>query len=182
MNNSQKIELIANSIRTIKNWPIDGVMFRDITTLLLDHKAFSSTIDIFCDRYRNQKIDLIAGLDARGFIFGPVVAYQMNLGFVPIRKSGKLPYNSISETYTVEYNEQSTVEIHTDAVLPGQNVVIIDDLIATGGTMIAACNLINRLKGNVVECAVVSDLEYLNGSKIIREKGFNVYSIIQFQS
>jgi adenine phosphoribosyltransferase len=176
----QTLDLIRNSIRLIENWPEPGVSFRDITTLLQNSKAFHQVIDIFVERYRDKNINVIAGLDARGFIFAPIIAYELGLGFVPIRKKGKLPYNTISESYILEYGDKTTVEIHVDAVKEGNNVVIIDDLIATGGTMIAACNLIKKLKGNVIECAVVNDLLYLGGSKIIKQQGYNVFSILEY--
>ena len=175
------LDIIRNSIRVIENWPEAGVVFRDITTLLQDPKAFHMVIDVLVDRYSNHKIDIIAGLDARGFIFGPILAYKLNLGFVPIRKKGKLPYNTFSETYSLEYGDKTTVEIHTDAVNAGANVVIVDDLIATGGTMLAACKLIQKLGANVFECAVVNDLLYLGGGQIIRDAGFKVYSILEYK-
>ena len=174
------LTIIRNSIRIIQDWPEPGVVFRDITTLLQNPVAFHKVIDILVERYANIKIDVIAGLDARGFIFGPILAYKLNLGFVPIRKKGKLPFTTCSESYSLEYGESTTVEIHTDSIKPGDNVVIVDDLIATGGTMLAACKLINKLGGNVVECAVVNDLLYLGGSKCIREEGFAVYSILEY--
>ena len=122
---------------------------------------------------------MVAGLDARGFIFGPVIAYELGVGFVPIRKKGKLPHTTYAESYTLEYGDITTVEIHTDAIKPGAKVLIVDDLIATGGTMLASCKLIKRLGANVYECAVVNDLLYLGGSNIIRGAGFNVYSILE---
>lgn len=181
MSNEKNIELIHNTIRTIENWPEPGVKFKDITTLLQNPEALKAVIDVFMDRYKNSKIDAIVGLDARGFIFGPILAYNLGLGFIPIRKKGKLPYKTCAESYTLEYGDITTVEIHLDALNPGDNVLLIDDLIATGGTMLAACKLINKLKANVVECAVINDLLYLNGSKLIREAGFSVYSILEFK-
>lgn len=175
-------EDIRDSIRVIPNWPEYGVSFRDITTLLKDAKMFHKVIDILVDRYKDANINVVAGLDARGFIFGPAVAYQLNVGFIPIRKQGKLPYSTISQSYKLEYGTTTVVEVHIDAVKPKDNVLIIDDLIATGGTMLAACELINKLEANVVECAVVNDLLYLNGSKLIRDKGFKVYSILEYAS
>ena len=175
------LSLIRNSIRVIENWPEQGVQFRDITTLLQDPIAFHKVIDILVNRYKNKNIDIIAGLDARGFIFGPIVAYELSVGFVPIRKKGKLPFDTFAESYTLEYGDITTVEIHTDAIKSNDNVVIIDDLIATGGTMIAACKLVERLGGNVVECAVINDLLYLNGSKRIKDAGFPVYSVLEYK-
>ncbi len=175
------LDLIHKSIRIIPDWPEDGVSFRDITTLLQDPKAFQKVIEILLKRYKDKHIDVVAGLDARGFIFGPILAYELGVGFVPIRKKGKLPFQTYAESYTLEYGDITTVEIHTDAIKPGDNVLIIDDLIATGGTMLASCKLIKRLGGNVFECAVVNDLLYLKGSEAIRNEGFNVYSILEHQ-
>ena len=174
------LSLIRNSIRVIENWPEPGVQFRDITTLLQNPKAFHKVIDILVKRYKEKKVDVIAGLDARGFIFGPIVAYELSVGFVPIRKKGKLPFDTYAESYTLEYGDVTTVEIHTDAIKPNDNVVIIDDLIATGGTMLAACKLVERLGGNVVECSVINDLLYLNGSNLIKEAGFPVFSVLEY--
>lgn len=173
------LSLIRNSIRVIENWPEPGIQFRDITTLLQDPIAFHKVIDILVNRYKDKKIDVIAGLDARGFIFGAIVAYELSVSFVPIRKKGKLPFDTYAESYTLEYGDVTTVEIHTDAIKANDNVVIIDDLIATGGTMLAACKLIERLGGNVVECSVINDLLYLNGSKLIKDAGFSVYSVLE---
>lgn len=178
--NIRDIELIRDSIRVINDWPDKGVVFRDITTLLQDSQAFRKVIDIFIKRYKDKQIDVIAGLDARGFIFAPVVAYLLGVGFVPIRKKGKLPYTSFQESYALEYGDAATVEIHVDAIKKGDRVLIIDDLIATGGTMIAACNLIKRIGGDIVECCVINDLLYLGGSTRIREQGINVYSVLEY--
>lgn len=175
------LDFIRKSIRDIPNWPEPGVMFRDISTLLKDPKAFRAIVDIFVERYRGQGITIVAGLDARGFIFGPIVAYELGIGFVPIRKKGKLPYTTVSKSYTLEYGDINTVEMHIDAVHKGDNVLVIDDLIATGGTMLAACSLITELGANVHECAVVSDLLYLNGSNLIKEQGFKVYSVLEYK-
>lgn len=179
MPSEEDLELINDSIRTIKDWPEPGVSFRDITTLLQNPSALHKVIDIFVERYKDKKIDVVVGLDARGFIFGPIVAYKLGLGFVPIRKKGKLPYQTFAESYTLEYGDITTVEVHIDAVKAGDRVLIIDDLIATGGTMIAACKLIEKLGGDIVECAVINDLLYLRGSQLIRDAGFPVYSILE---
>jgi adenine phosphoribosyltransferase len=175
------LDLIRKSIRMIPNWPEDGVSFRDITTLLQDPVAFSRVIQILLARYRDKQINVVAGLDARGFIFGPVLAYELGIGFIPIRKKGKLPHKTYAESYKLEYGDVTTVEIHIDAIKPGDNVLIIDDLIATGCTMLAGCKLIKRLGGNIYECAVVNDLLYLGGSKTIRDAGFKVYSILEYK-
>ncbi len=176
------LDLIRNSIRDIPNWPEPGVMFRDISTLLKDPEAFRAVVDILVERYRDQGITQVAGLDARGFIFGPIVAYELGIGFVPVRKKGKLPYTTVSKSYTLEYGDINTVEMHIDAVHKGDKVLVIDDLIATGGTMLAACSLITELGAEVAECAVVSDLLYLNGSKLIREQGFKVFGILEYNN
>lgn len=178
----EDIELIRQSIRTIENWPEQGVQFRDITTMLQDPFIFAKVINILFERYKDQGVTMVAGLDARGFIFGPVVAYKLGVGFVPIRKKGKLPFTTFSEEYSLEYGEKTMVEIHTDAINNSDRVLIIDDLIATGGTMLAACGLIKKLGGVVVECAVVNDLIYLGGSKLIRSHGYSVFSIMEYSS
>ena len=180
MNRENDLSIIHNAIRVINDFPEPGVSFRDITTLLQDPKAFHKVIDIMVERYHDLNIDVVAGLDARGFIFGPVIAYELGVGFVPIRKKGKLPYTTFSESYTLEYGDVTAVEIHTDAIKSGDNVLIIDDLIATGGTMLAACKLVEKLGGRVVECAVVNDLLYLSGSANIRKQGFPVYSLLEY--
>lgn len=177
--NNKDLELIRNSIRVIQDWPERGVIFRDITTLLQNPKIFQLVIKILVERYKTENIDIVAGLDARGFIFGPVIAYELGVGFVPVRKKGKLPYQTISESYTLEYGESTVVEIHVDAVKKGDRVILIDDLIATGGTMLAGCKLIEKLGAKVVECAVVNDLLYLKGSQRIKDSGFRVYSILE---
>ena len=179
--NQVNLDIIRDSIRDIPNWPEPGVMFRDISTLLQDPKAFRLVVDMLVERYRDKGISVVAGLDARGFIFGPIVAYELGIGFVPIRKKGKLPYTTVSKSYTLEYGDINTVEMHIDAVHKGDNVLVIDDLIATGGTMLAACSLITELGAKVAECAVVSDLLYLNGSNLIKEQNFAVFSILEYK-
>lgn len=177
--NPHNLKLIAEAIRNIPNWPEEGVIFRDITPTLQDPKIFHLIIDILIERYSGKEIKAIAGLDARGFIFGPMLAYALNIGFIPIRKKGKLPYHKISQSYNLEYNDGSEIELHIDAVKPGDKILVIDDLIATGGTMLAACSLIERLHGEIYECAAVCDLTYLGGSKKIREK-YSVFSILSY--
>jgi len=153
-------------------------MFRDITTILTDTRAFRETGDIFYDRYKNENIDKIVGIDARGFLFGAVLAYRMEIGFVPVRKKGKLPYKTIEESYSLEYGE-ATIAIHEDAIRKGERVVIIDDLIATGGTIGAAASLVEKLGGEIVECAFVIELPDLKG----REKLGNrkIFAIMAFE-
>ena len=143
-------EFIRRTIRSVPDWPQPGVTFRDITPVLQDPRAFRVLIDLFVYRYMRQRLDLVAGVDARGFIVGSVLAYELNLGFVPVRKKGKLPYRTVAEEYSLEYGN-AAVEMHTDAVRTGQRVLLVDDLIATGGTMLAAIKLLQRLGANVVE-------------------------------
>ena len=166
------------SIRSIPDWPIDGVIFRDLTTLMLDPQVFKETCDLFYKRYKNQNIDKIVGIDARGFVFGAVLAYHLNVGFAPVRKKDKLPYKTIRESYTLEYGK-NTVEMHTDAISQGERVVIADDLIATGGTIAAAVKLVERLGGDIVECAFVVELPDLKGRDLIKEQ--KVYSMVMFE-
>lgn len=177
---NKDIELIKNAIRAIKDWPEKGVIFRDITTLLQNPEAFHKVIQILVDRYKKMSIDVVAGLDARGFIFGPIIAYELGLGFVPIRKKGKLPYSTYKESYTLEYGDSNIVEIHIDAIKKNDKVILVDDLIATGGTMIAGCKLIEKLGGKVVECAVVNNLQYLNGGNKLKELGYSIFSILEY--
>ena len=150
-------EALAQNIRKVPNWPKKGILFHDITPILQDPLHFRLLVDLLVYRYMSQKIDVVAGLDARGFIIGAAVAYQLNVGFVPIRKKGKLPFTTVSENYALEYGE-ACVEIHTDAVKPGDRVLLVDDLVATGGTMQAGSNLIRRLNAGVV--GSVSELEF----------------------
>jgi len=179
-NNSYKeaCDYIKSKVRSIPDWPIKGVMFRDITTLLLDPPAFKKICTIFYDRYVNEKIDKIVGIDARGFLFGSVLAYKLDIGMIPIRKNGKLPYNTISESYTLEYGEE-VIEIHEDAIQKGERVVIIDDLMATGGTISAAANLVEKLGGEIIECSFVLELPDLNGREKIGSR--KVFSIVKFE-
>jgi adenine phosphoribosyltransferase len=177
---TDSVELIRRTIRSIPDWPRPGVMFRDITPLLQDPRTFRVLIDLFVYRYMRQRLDLVAGVDARGFILGSVLAYELNLGFVPVRKSGKLPYQTVSEEYALEYGS-SKVEMHTDAVRPGQRVLLVDDLIATGGTMIAAIKLLQRLGANVVEAAAIVDLPDLGGSTKITATGTPLFTVCRYE-
>lgn len=172
-------EFIKQHIRTVPDWPQAGVQFRDITTLLQDPKVFRVLIDIFLARYAEAKLDLVAGMDARGFILGSVVAYELNIGFVPIRKKGKLPFTTVSESYELEYGS-ATVELHTDACKAGDRVLLIDDLIATGGTMMAGKKLLERLGAVVVEGAVIVDLPELGGSKLVEDTGLTLFKVCDF--
>lgn len=172
-------DYIRSRIRNVPDWPQPGVMFRDITPLLQDPKTFRVLIDLFVHRYMGERLDLVAGIDARGFILGAVLAYELNLGFVPIRKKGKLPFDTLKEEYELEYGS-ATVEIHADAVTKGQRVVLIDDLIATGGTMMAGAKLLQRLGAEVVEGAAIVDLPELGGSKLISGSGLPLFTVCSF--
>ncbi len=168
-------------IRTVPDWPAPGVQFRDITPLLQDPEVFRALIDTFVNRYQDPalKPTVVAGLDARGFIIGSVVAYQLGVGFVPIRNKGKLPFTTVEETYELEYGS-ATVELHTDAVRPGDRVVLIDDLIATGGTMMAGCRLLEKLGAEVIEGAAIVDLPELGGSEKLRASGLQLFTLVDF--
>ena len=173
-------DYIRCHIRTVPDWPAPGIMFRDITPLLANPRVFRVLIDQFVHRYFDVKPTAIAGLDARGFIIGSVVAYELNIGFVPIRKKGKLPFTTVEETYELEYGS-ATVEMHTDAVQPGDRVVLIDDLIATGGTMMAGKKLLERLGATVLEGAAIVDLPELGGSNKLREAGLPLFTLVNFE-
>jgi len=170
---------IRERIRTVPDWPQPGVQFRDITPVLQDRRALRTLIDLLVQRYIDARIDMVAGLDARGFIIGPILAYELGLGFVPIRKKGKLPFRTLSQSYELEYGS-ATVEIHEDACKPGERVVLVDDLIATGGTMMAGKMLLERLGAVVVEGAAIIDLPELGGSKLLRESGLPLYTVCEF--
>ncbi|MEZ5653406.1 MAG: adenine phosphoribosyltransferase [Burkholderiaceae bacterium] len=172
-------EFLRSRIRTVPNWPQPGILFRDITPLLRDPRTLRVLVDAFVHRYMGVGLDLVAGIDARGFILGSIVAYELNLGFVPIRKQGKLPYATVSESYALEYGS-ATVEIHEDACRPGDRVLVIDDLIATGGTMLAGAKLLSRLGARVVEGAAIIDLPDLGGSAALREAGIELYVLLSF--
>ncbi len=169
---------LKDSIRSIKDWPIKGVIFRDVTTLMQNPEAFRKSCDILYDRYKGSNLDKIVGIDARGFVFGAVLAYKLGIGFVPVRKKGKLPFNTIEESYSLEYGKD-TLEIHEDAVEEGEKVVIVDDLIATGGTIGATVKLVKRLGADIVECAFVVELPDLNGREKIQ--GHKIYAITEFE-
>ena len=172
-------QYIRRHIRAVPDWPAPGVMFRDITPLLSNPRVFRVLIDQFVHRYFDLRPSAIAGLDARGFIIGSVLAYELNVGFVPIRKKGKLPFTTVEESYELEYGN-ATVELHTDAVKPGDRVVLIDDLIATGGTMMAGKKLLERLGAQVIEGAAIVDLPELQGSRRLRDSGLNLFTLVDF--
>lgn len=166
------------TVRSIVDWPINGVIFRDLTTLMKNPEAFRIVCDRLSDRYQGKKIDKIVGIDARGFVFGGVVAYKMGVGFVPVRKQGKLPAETVQASYTLEYGS-ATMEMHRDAISSGDRVVIVDDLIATGGTVEAAVKLVRQCGGEIVECAFLIELPDLSGRKRIAD--CDVYAMMEFE-
>lgn len=172
---------LKSHIRTVPDWPAPGVQFRDITPLLQDPKVFRVLIDAFVHRYMDveRRPTVVAGLDARGFIMGSVVAYELGLGFVPIRKKGKLPFTTIEETYELEYGS-ATVELHTDAVKAGDRVLLIDDLIATGGTMLAGKKLLEKLGAEVVEGAAIVALPELGGLARLQATDLALFTLVSF--
>ncbi|CFB62372.1 adenine phosphoribosyltransferase [Pandoraea apista] len=171
---------IKSQIRTVPDWPSPGVQFRDITPLLKNPRTLRVLIDVFVHRYMEHRPDYIAGLDARGFILGSILAYELNVGFIPIRKKGKLPYQTVAEEYELEYGS-ATVEIHADACGPGDRVLLIDDLVATGGTMLAGKKLLERLGATVIEGAAIVDLPELGGSRLIRDSGLPLFLLCSFE-
>ena len=169
-----------DAIRTIPNYPKDGIMFRDITTLLGNPRTFRRAVDELVQPWAGGRVDKVAGLEARGFILGGAVAHQLSTGFVPIRKKGKLPFSVIGEDYALEYG-QDRVEIHTDAIKPGDNVLLIDDLIATGGTALAGIKLMERAGAKVIGCSFVIDLPELSGADRLRASGHSVHALVAFE-
>ncbi|MBT3176315.1 MAG: adenine phosphoribosyltransferase [Desulfobacula sp.] len=169
---------LKETIRSIPDWPIKGVIFRDLTTLMQNPLAFKKSCDILYDRYKDMSIDKIVGIDARGFVFGAVLAYKLGIGFIPVRKKGKLPWKTIQETYSLEYGED-TLEIHEDAVEKGEKVVIVDDLIATGGTVGATVKLVKKLEAQIIECAFIVELPELKGRDQIQD--CKVFVITEFE-
>ena len=171
---------IKNYVRSIPDWPEKGVIFRDITSLLEDKLVFRKLIDSFVHRYLNAQIDAVVAIDARGFIIGAPLAYELNTSFIPVRKKGKLPGETISEQYTLEYGK-AEVEMQKTALLPGDRVLLVDDIIATGGTMIAAANLIQKLGAEIVEITTIIDLPDLGGSAKLQEAGHTVNAFCEFE-
>src|SRR6056297_3075907 len=171
---------VQDYIRTIVDFPHEGILFRDVTTLFADPRGFRIAIDQMLHPYAGEPIDKVVGLEARGFILGGAIAHQLSLGFVPIRKKGKLPGATISEAYTLEYGE-AVVEIHDDAIAPGERVLVVDDLLATGGTAAAGIKLLERLGGEIVGCAFVIDLPELGGRAKLEEMGMDVHVLCEFE-
>lgn len=174
------MKTVKDYIRTIPDFPHEGIMFRDVTTLFSDPRGLRLAIDQLLEPYVGQKIDKVIGLEARGFILGGAVAHQLGVGFVPVRKKGKLPGKTLSQDYNLEYGE-ATVEIHEDALEAGERVLIVDDLLATGGTAVAGIKLVEQLGAQVVSCAFVVDLPELGGRKVLTDMGLNVHTICDFE-
>ena len=170
---------VKDYIRTIVDFPHEGILFRDVTTLFADPRGFRMCVDQLLAPYAGHRIDKVVGLEARGFILGGAVAHQLSTGFVPIRKKGKLPGATISQAYTLEYGE-AVVEVHDDAMLPGEKILLVDDLLATGGTAEAGIKLIERLGAHVVGCAFVVDLPALGGRKKLEAMGMEVHALCEF--
>ncbi|MBI2144106.1 adenine phosphoribosyltransferase [Candidatus Woesearchaeota archaeon] len=170
---------LKERIRTVPDFPKKGIMFRDITPLLSDAAAFRYVIQQFLGHYKGKGINVVASAESRGFIFGSVLAYELGVAFVPLRKPGKLPYKKIRQEFQTEYSTDA-FEIHEDAVKPGDNVLIVDDLIATGGTCKAAAGLVEKLGGKVAGFAFLIELSFLNGRKLL--KGYDVFSLVDYDS
>jgi adenine phosphoribosyltransferase len=171
------MDALKKMIREIPDHPKPGILFYDITTLLRDKNGFRSLVDLLCQHYEGRKVDVVAGIEARGFIFGPALAYRLGAGFVPIRKPKKLPWKTAQVTYQLEYGSDS-LEIHSDAIKAGESVLISDDLLATGGTAAAAAQLIRQLGGTVAGAAFAVELTFLNGRAKL--PGIDVFSLLQY--
>ncbi|MCX6722596.1 MAG: adenine phosphoribosyltransferase [Candidatus Staskawiczbacteria bacterium] len=171
---------LKDKIRTVPNWPKPGIMFRDITTLIKDPAGFKQVLDLLYERYKDMPIDKVVAIESRGFIFGSVLADRLGVGFVPIRKKGKLPADTLAEEYDLEYGKDK-IEIHIDAIEKNEKILLVDDLIATGGTALAACNLLKKAGGEIVECVFVIDLPDLKGSKKLNDLAIKTFSLIQFE-
>ncbi|MBI3058747.1 MAG: adenine phosphoribosyltransferase [Deltaproteobacteria bacterium] len=175
----KEITELRRAIRDIPNFPKPGIVFKDITPLLSDGRLFKQTIDLLGDRYRSRRVDMVLGIESRGFIIGAALAYRLGAGFCIVRKPGKLPYETHRTTYELEYGSDA-LEVHRDALLPQARVLIVDDLLATGGTAAAAAALVSKLEGVVVECAFVIELSFLKGREKLEPRG--VFSLIQYDS
>jgi len=171
---------IKSRIRTIPDYPKPGIQFRDITTLLQDPVGMRITIEHLSEPYKGVRIDKVAGIEARGFILAGALAHQLEAGFVPVRKRGKLPFETMGEDYELEYGSDR-VEIHTDAILEGETILLVDDLVATGGTALAAAELIRKAGGDIVGCTCIVDLPDLGGSRRLREAGLALHALCEFE-
>jgi adenine phosphoribosyltransferase len=170
---------LKKHIREVPDFPKPGILFYDITTLLQDPLALRKTVDQFVWFFSRKRIDKVVGIESRGFMFGPIVAYDLNAGFVPVRKPGKLPSEKIAQTYDLEYGTDS-IEMHRDAVQPGENVLIVDDLVATGGTAQAAAKLVESVGGKVAGFGFIIELTFLDGRRKLESAGYEVASLIQY--
>lgn len=177
MKQDKLIKKLKESIRDIPDFPKKGIVFKDITTLLKDGKKFKSAVDCIIARYKNKKIDKVVAIEARGFILGSAIAYKLGSGIVPVRKKGKLPYKTNSIEYELEYGKDS-LEIHEDAIEPNDSILIVDDLLATGGTMNAVCDLVERSKGKITGIAFLIELSFLKGRRKL--KGRDIFTLIKF--
>lgn len=171
---------VKDYIRTIVDFPHEGILFRDVTTLFADPRGFRMAIDQMLHPYAGQRIDKVVGLEARGFILGGAIAHQLGTGFAPIRKKGKLPGTTISQDYKLEYGE-AIVEIHDDAIQAGETILLVDDLLATGGTAEAGISLIERLGGKILGCAFIVDLPELGGRALLEKMGMDVHILCEFE-
>ncbi len=172
---------LKSKIREIPNWPKEGVNFKDITTLLQDPDSFQEVVNSISEILKDQEIDKIVGIDARGFLIAAPVAYKMKKGLAIVRKKGKLPFDTIEQEYTLEY-ASNVIQMHKDAVKKGEKIALIDDLLATGGTALATCNLIEELGGEIKKTCFIVDLPFLDGSKKLKEKGYQVESLVSYDS
>ena len=171
---------IEDYIRAIVDFPKEGIIFRDVTTLFADPRGFRICIDQLLHPYAGEQIDKVVGLEARGFIVGGAIAHQLSLGFVPIRKKGKLPGATLTQAYTLEYGE-AVMEVHDDAIQPGEKVLVVDDLLATGGTAEAGIKLIEKMGGDIIGCAFIIDLPELGGREKIEALGLDVHVLCEFE-
>ncbi|MDA0961616.1 MAG: adenine phosphoribosyltransferase [Proteobacteria bacterium] len=174
------MKTVKDYIRTIVDFPHEGILFRDVTTFFADPRGFRMAIDQMLHPYAGEPIGKVVGLEARGFILGGAIAHQLSVGFVPIRKKGKLPGTTISQDYKLEYGE-AIVEVHDDAIQPGEKVLLVDDLLATGGTARAGIQLVERLGGAIIGCAFIVDLPDLGGRKVLEDMGMNVHALCAFE-
>lgn len=174
-----KLQYVRENVREVPDFPKKGILFLDVTTIVKDAKAFDLCIEYLLENFKDEKIDYIAGIESRGFIFGAALANKMKVGFIPIRKPNKLPAETIKETYSLEYGTD-TIEMHADALKQGDRVLVIDDLLATGGTAVAACNLVKRVGAEVVAAAFIIELDPLKGREKIENNGVKVVSMLNY--
>ena len=174
-----ELDYVRSTVREVPDFPKPGILFLDITTATKDAKAMNLMIDFLYEKFKDEKVDYVAGIESRGFIFGAPLACRLNAGFVPIRKPNKLPADTVKESYSLEYGTD-TIEMHADAIKEGDRVLVIDDLLATGGTAVAACNLVKKVGGDVVAAAFIIELDPLKGREKIEAKGVKVVSMLNY--